>query len=464
MQRTTIIFFTLAMAWFLAGCEQPTTLEGLRQTGVLEVATRNTATTYYQGPRGPAGLEYELVSRFAESLGLEARFVVPDNIEELLSLVRTGQVHMAAAGLTITEERRRTLRFSIPYQQIKEQVVYLGGTKRPRKIADLIGGHLEIAQGSSHEETLQRLKQDHPQLSWQATDLEEDDLLYLVATGAIDYTVADSNQLALNQRFHPRLKAGFTLDEGEQLAWAFPRFGDDTLARAADAFLQGLKDDGTLKQLIERYYGHVGRLNLVDQRTFAKHIKTRLPRYIDWFKQAADGINMDWRLLAAVSYQESHWNAQAVSPTGVRGLMMLTQDTANYLKIQDRNDPKQSIFGGARYIRIIEDKIPQRIPEPDRLWLALAGYNVGFGHLEDARILTERQGGDPDKWVDVKQRLPLLAQKKFYKTVKYGYARGREPVSYVDNIRGYFDLLVWHTEQATTTEARQADNGTTKQD
>ena len=156
---------------------------------------------------------------------------------------------------------------------------------------------------------------------------------------------------------------------------------------------------------------------------------------------------MDWRLLAAVGYQESHWDPDAVSPTGVKGLMMLTQDAAKDIGIKDREDPQQSILGGAKYLASMHKRIPDRIPEPDRTWLALAAYNVGLGHLEDARMLTLKNKGDADKWVDVKKNLPLLTKEKWFKQTRYGYARGREPVRYVENVRTYYDILVWITDQ-----------------
>jgi membrane-bound lytic murein transglycosylase F len=216
---------------------------------------------------------------------------------------------------------------------------------------------------------------------------------------------------------------------------------DQSLLDEATGFLEEIRGDGTLAQLVERYYGHVGRLNFVDSRDFRRHLNLRLPPLIPFFKKAAGQTGIDWRLLASIGYQESHWDSTAVSPTGVRGIMMLTRATARQMKVRQRTDPEQSILGGARYLKVIERKIPDRIREPDRMWLTLAGYNVGFGHLEDARILTQRQGGDPDKWQDVKKRLPLLSEKKWYKSTKHGYARGREPVQFVENIRSYYALL-----------------------
>ena len=147
-----------------------------------------------------------------------------------------------------------------------------------------------------------------------------------------------------------------------------------------------------------------------------------------------------------MGYQESHWRANAVSPTGVRGLMMLTHATAKQLGVRDRTNPKQSILGGARYLQSLIRRLPERISGEDRLWLAIASYNVGMGHVEDARVLTERQGSNPNLWHQVKRRLPLLRQKRYYRTLKYGYARGNEPVTYVDNIRYYYDMLTWYEQ------------------
>ena len=157
--------------------------------------------------------------------------------------------------------------------------------------------------------------------------------------------------------------------------------------------------------------------------------------------------DFDWRKLAAASYQESHWNPSARSPTGVRGMMMLTLPTAAYVGVDNRLDPEQSIRGGAFYLKDMMERLPDTIPENQRIWFALASYNIGLGHVEDARRLTESMGMDPDAWADVKKVLPLLQQSKYYKQTRYGYARGSEAVHYVDSIRRYYDTLVWIDDQ-----------------
>ncbi|UCC56844.1 MAG: membrane-bound lytic murein transglycosylase MltF [Gammaproteobacteria bacterium] len=450
MAGLAIASFTLLVisGLALAGCSKPPTLlEQVRQQNELVVLTRNSPTTYYEGPEGPAGLEYDLVKRFSESLGVELRIVVPENFNDILPLVVRGDAHLAAAGLTVTDRRREQVRFGPVYQEVTQELVYRYGSGQPDSPDDL-KGILEIVAGSSHAERLHELQGEYPDLTWQEVEnAESEELLINVWQQLIDYTVVDSNELTINRRYYPELRPAFTLSPPEQLAWAFARSDDDSLYNAAVAFFEKIKSDGTLEQLIERYYGHITEFDYVGTRKYQAHIEQRLPAYRELFREAAAEHGLDWRLLAAVGYQESHWNPEAVSPTGVRGIMMLTHAAAKDLGITDRMDPAQSIHGGARYLTNMINNIPERIPEPDRTWLALASYNVGFGHLEDARVLTQKNKGDYDKWIDVKQNLPLLSQKKWFQQTRYGYARGREPVRYVENIRSYYDILVWYTER-----------------
>jgi membrane-bound lytic murein transglycosylase F len=439
----------------LGACSIPPPLvERIKASGELRVVTRNSGTTLYEGPEGLTGLEYDLVTLFARELGVKPHFIIPKRFDDLLPSVINGEAHLAAAGLTITPVRESQIRFGPSYQEITQQVIYRQGNRRPRKIEDLYGGKLVVLAGSSHEEELLRLKQTHPELTWERrADLESAELMKMVLDREIDYTIADSNEFAVTRRFMANLGVAFNLTDPQPLAWAMAHAEDSSLYYAMVDFINHIAENGTLDELIERHYGHIGRLNFVELKTFVKHYKKRLPKYETYFKEAEVISDIDWRTLAAIGYQESHWNPKAKSPTGVRGIMMLTLTTAKQMKIESRLDPRQSIIGGAKYLRYIEKKLPPRIEEPDRLWLTLAGYNVGFGHLEDARILTEHLGDNPDKWVDVKKHLPKLSLKKWYSGLKHGYARGNEPVNYVDNIRGYVELLRWQErkkQQANT--------------
>ena len=453
-------FLGLALA-SLSACEQQTQqaphppekvvkyanqLERVKKTGILTVLTRYDPTTYYEGADGFSGLEYDLVQLFAQHLQVKTNFIIPDTFAAILQKTLAGGADFAAAGISITEERKQQFLFTPAYHKITEQVIYRSGIKQPRKVSDLTNGILEIVKGTSHAESLLILQKETPELQWLTNDtLDTDGLLYLLNERLIDYTIADSNQITLIRRFYPKLNVAFNISPARYLAWAFKKSDDLSLYNEAVTFFEKIKKNKVLEQLLERHYGHTRNIKYVGNCTFRLHLQSHLPHYQKLFQEAADKFSFDWRLLAAISYQESHWNRHAVSPTGVKGLMMLTQATANQVGVKDRTNPKESIFGGALYLKQRLKKIPARIPDPDRTWFALASYNIGFGHLEDARIITQKLGKNPDKWVDVKKALPLLTKKKWYSQAKHGYARGKEPVIYVDNIRSYLDLLIWYT-------------------
>ena len=269
----------------------------------------------------------------------------------------------------------------------------------------------------------------------------------LVAEDVDSYTIADSNEFSITRRYHPQLGVAFNISDPQKLAWAFANGKDRSLYKKAVTFFNNLKTSGELESLIERHYGHISRYDYAGTYTYMYHVNKRLPKYRVMLDDASTKHNIDWRLLAATAYQESHWNPLAKSPTGVRGMMMLTNATAKQLGVESRTDPEQSIKGGAKYLRSLIDRMPVEMDEPDRTWIALAAYNVGLGHVKDAQLITELRGGNPYKWEDLKESLPLLRQKKWYKNTRYGYARGLEPVRYVENIRSYYDILRWHLDK-----------------
>lgn len=423
-------------------------LEQIKQQGYIRVLTRLAPSVYSSSESGFSGFEYDLVTLFAKQLDVKVKFIVPNTFNTILHQISSHQADIAAAGITITQERKKWMRFGPGYQTTQEQVVFRSGTKAPKKIEDLYSGILEVAQGTSYIESLNKLKTKHPDLTWNVNKtLDTDSLMYLVNEGLIDYTIADSH-LAYNiKQFYPKLYTSLNIAQSQQLAWALPLSEDDSLFNEVTNFFDKIKSDKTLQHLLDKHFGNNKQLGYVDNCTFRHHVLSRLPKYKSWFIEAGKKNNLDWRLLAAIGYQESHWIPDAESPTGVKGIMMLTKNTAQKLGFNNRIDPEQSIQGGAIYFKQRIKKIPPRIPEPDRTWFALASYNIGYGHLEDARIITQMRNSNPDKWINVKQSLPLLTEKEWYKKTKYGYARGNEPVQYVENIRGYYKLLVWLTEE-----------------
>lgn len=438
----------LALVFWLAGCSpepSQSQLYQIYQRDSLKVGILHGPTSYYVGVDGPTGFELELSQALADKLGVKLQLFPSYHLEELLQKLDSGQVDYIAGGLTLTQIRKGKYRASPAYRWINEILVFKQGNIWPRALDELTDT-VVVVKDSSHAETLQQLSLDAPELDWQQhPTLDADEILQQVVDGNIAYTLTDSNQLALNRRFYPNLSIAFTVRDNLPVSWLLAANTDDSLYAVLIEFFGTMYQSGELIALEDRYFGHVQKFDYVDTLAYIEAIEQTLPRFKAWFVNYAG--ELDWRLLAALSYQESHWDPKAKSPTGVRGLMMLTLPTAQQMGVSSRLDPEQSIRGGSRYLHRQVSRMPERIAMPDRLWFALASYNVGWGHVEDARILTQRDGADPDKWLDVKQRLPLLRQKSVYQTTKYGYARGDEAVTYVENIRRYYDTLLWVDER-----------------
>jgi len=427
----------------------------IKSRGVLRISTINSPLTYSIVDKAPAGMDYELAKRFAEYLGVKLEVTVRPNLSDLFDDLENGKADVLAAGLIYNDERLTKFSTGPTYYSVSQQLVYRIGTAQPKNLGDL-KGRLIVASGSAYLSTLRNIKENqYPDLDWAiSTDQTPGTLLQAVADGKIDYTVADSVTVGLMQRIHPQLAVAFDITDEEPVTWYIPREASSSLNAAMLDFFNQMGEEGSMARLDEKYLGRVGTFDYVDTKTFLQAIDKTLPGIQPLFEKYAK--NIDWRLLAAISYQESHWNSQATSPTGVRGMMMLTRNTADSVNVTDRTDPEQSIRGGSEYLGKIMDKIPEGIPNDERIWFALAAYNIGFAHMLDARKLTEKQQGNPDSWADVKLRLPMLSQKRYYNQTTYGYARGHEAYAYVENIRKYQISLVGYLEDQERKLAQKA--------
>ncbi|HEX7811067.1 MAG TPA: membrane-bound lytic murein transglycosylase MltF [Burkholderiales bacterium] len=417
-------------------------------TDELVVLVRNSPSTRFLGADGKyVGIEQDLLDMFAKDIGMKLRLIEYSNFAEILPALSRNAGHFAAAGLSATEERRRDFLFGPAYQSVQKVVAYNTDRARPRNVRDLVGKRVAAMAGTSGAEQLRAERDAVPKLRWDEVPIGDGmELLEQLSDGEYDYVVTDSNVVDLAQNFLPNIARAFHLGTPETLAWALPKDADPLLANQISDFFVRINGSGALRILLDRYYGHIERLDQGDVVAFLQRRVTVLPQYRGAFEEAQDLTGIDWRLLAALGFQESHWNPLATSPTGVRGLMMLTSETADRMNVSDRLEPRQNILAGARYFRMLKDTLPDRIPEPDRTWMTLAAYNVGYGHLEDARILTQRRGLNPDSWVDVRNTLPLLARSDYYTTVKRGFARGGEAVILTENIRNYYDILLRYEE------------------
>lgn len=445
--RTLLLLLAVVVLSACSPQPRPDHLTVVEERQVLRVGTLMNPTSYYFDHEREEGFEYDLAKRFADRLRVELEMVPRFDVNDLFTMLRNGDIDIIAAGLDKTPNRSALYRFGPAYDVISQKLVFKQGSRqRPRDLQQVTDGEIVVVEGSSHHDYLKSLGESIPSLQWRATrDHDAVELLRMVAAEEIDYTIADSNQLEVQRRAYPGLSVAFTVKREQAVAWALAGSQDDSLYTAVIEYFGEIRNSGRLAYIKERHFGHVKQFNYVTTSLFIDAVEEKLPQYIDLFKQHAGSL--DWRLLAAISYQESLWNPRAVSPTGVRGMMMLTLPTAKAMNVKSRLNAEQSIRGGARYMERMLRRIPARIPQPDRTWFALAAYNIGFGHLEDARVLTEKQGGNPDRWLDVKKRLPLLRQKQYYRTTRFGFARGDEPVTYVGNIRRFYDTLKWLDEQ-----------------
>ena len=422
-------------------------IAAIKERGELRVSTVLSPLTYSTFNDKDIGLDYELAQQFADYLGVKLKITVRQNISQLFDDLDHGNADMLAAGLVYNSERSKNYQPGPTYYSVSQQMVYRVGNTRPRNLSNVTADKLTVAPGQVVISDLQSLKETkYPDLSWTVDEKRGSvDLMQAVIDGKLDYTIADSVAIGLFQRVHPELAVALDITDEQPVTWFSLQDDDNTLSAAMLDFFNNMNEDGTLARLEEKYLGHGDDFDYVDTRTFLRAVDNVLPDLRPLFEKYASEI--DWKLLAAISYQESHWDPLATSPTGVRGLMMLTRNTAQSLGLSDRTDAEQSISGGMRYIQDMMTKVPESVPQEERIWFALAAYNMGYAHMLDARALTAKQKGNPDSWADVKQRLPLLSQKPWYSKLTYGYARGHEAYTYVENIRKYQISLVGYLQE-----------------
>ncbi|AMG65288.1 membrane-bound lytic murein transglycosylase MltF [Providencia stuartii] len=419
-------------------------LNQILSRGELRVSAISSPLIYLDDEANLHGFDYELVQSFADYLGVKLIITMRPTVELIFDDIEEGNADIGVAGLLYNKDRLQKMKTGPSYLNVTQQLVYRKGSTRPKSFND-IKGKLVVMAGSAHASTLKSLAGKYPELTWQeTTEYTTNQLLEMVAEGLIDYTLEDSISVALQQRIHPEIAVGFDLVDDHAITWYMKRLNDDSLNAALLDFFNVSNEIDLLARLDEKYFSHVSSFDYFDTISFINAINKKLPNYQPLFEKYA--TTLDWKLLAAIAWQESHWDPLATSPTGVRGLMMLTKPTAETMGVADRLDAEESIKGGAAYLEYLMQRLPVSIADDDRIWFALAAYNMGYGHMQDVRKLTEMQGGDPDRWLDVKSRLPLLTQKKYYSQLNYGYARGHEAYRYVENIRRYHQSLVGYLQ------------------
>lgn len=433
-----------ALSLFLSGCGFFTP-DPLPLNNELIVLTHPGPLTYdtSEGESAPpSGFDYDLIQSFAQEQGLTVRFIaVPRH--ELQDRLANHEGHMAAGWLTPDQDPR--FKYSAPYFTSRDILVSHETSSPITRLEDLNGKTVFANRGSRQYRILQDFQKQYPNLTIKAYPSETPlDLLAALANREIEIALIDKAILDIGLNFYPMLQPGLPLGEPHPIAWMFPADGDPRVFELAQAFIEKTQKESTILYLQDRYLGHLERLTPTDAAVFINRLSSLLPKYQHYFKQAQLETGIDWRLLAALAYQESHWNPLATSRTGVRGIMMLTEETADRLGVSNRLDPAESILAGARYVGMLRDTIPESTPEPDRTWQAIAAYNLGAGHFSAGRTIARQKGADPNFWYEMKKILPLLARPEYYQRLKSGRARGGEAVIMVENIRLYYDIMLRH--------------------
>lgn len=405
----------------------------------LIVGTINNPVSYFIGTNGETGLEYELSKAFANYLNVDLEMFPLNSADALFQALAQGKIDIAAASLFYQQDRSEKFKLGPAYHAASWQLTYRKGERRPITLENL-SGKLVIPANSALNNILLAKKEKYPSLTWETSELSQEELLFQVAEGKIDYTIATSTEVSVNQQIKPQIAIAFNVTDEFTVHWYLSDKGSSELQAALLDFMNSAIENGLIARIEEKYFNHLNQFDYVDTRSYLNAIETVLPKYAPLFEKYKG--DLDWRLLAAISYQESHWNPEATSPTGVRGMMMLTKATADRMNITNRLDPEQSIKAGSEYLHLLLKQMPDTILKEDRIWFALAAYNMGLGHLLDVRRLTKQLGGNPDNWLDVKKNLPLLAQKRYFTHLKYGYARGYEAFQYVENIRRYMNSIM----------------------
>ncbi len=417
-----------------------TDLDQILASGELVLLTQENAHNYYRYNGAPMGFEYELAKAFADYLGVRLTVKTVDTWDGLIDGLTRGDGALVGASMTVTESRKRQVRFSDPYLTIQQHIIVHRSSRKINTPEDLAGRTVHVAAGTSYHERLKSLQEEGLTLSIETHEgTSTEDLLRKVASRDVPVTVADSNVALLNRRYYPRIAIKGALKAPEQLAWAVHRDARKLLYRI-NTFFRTIRENGRFSEIYGRYYGDVTEFDYVNMMMFQRKVAAVLPRYAGFIREAAEENGFDWRLIAAQMYQESHFDPLARSHANAIGLMQLLPKTAKSLSVTDIFDPEQNIRAGVRHLKAVYELFDQA-KENDRMMIALATYNIGYGHMFDARNLARRKGLDPNRWASIAQTLPLLMQREYYADAKYGYCRGSEPVNYIRQVMRYYDIL-----------------------
>ncbi|MBF0303872.1 MAG: membrane-bound lytic murein transglycosylase MltF [Desulfamplus sp.] len=420
-----------------------TALSNILKSGKIRMLTENSPNSYYIYRDQPMGFEYELAKEFAAFIQVELEVITP-NLDSIFSYLNMDMGDFVAAGITITETREQDMLFTQPYMDVEQKFIYHKSKLPIKSIDELPGRTIHVSSNTTYHDRMLELKNSGINIDMVVHDeLATEELIRMVSDNENDvsYTVAYSHIALLNYRYYPDICIGISLYDKEHLGWAV-RKSNTALSDKMIQFFHIIKNNGVFNRIYEKYYGHLAtNFDYPDLKAFHEDVEKRLPKYQKTIIKESERHGFDWRIIAALIYQESRFEPTARSETGVRGLMQVTEEAAKEMGITNRRDTMQNLKAGIGYLNILYKKFNDIPDNMDRMKFALASYNVGYGHVLDAQDIARRYGMNPNRWDSLNKTLPLLSKRGYYSKTKYGYARGHEPVKYIKKVFAYYDIL-----------------------
>ena len=421
-------------------------LARIKKESLIVFGARVGPTSYYEVKNKLLGFEYELMEEFSKYIYVDLSIVQAENIYESKKQLFDRDVDILV-GFD-TKDNDANAKRSYPYHRIDHYIVSNSRyTIIDTKYQNLESYEIHTINSPTITANLDVLKKSYEKLNYKIWDDKNiDELLNKLINNDIRLIVLTSDEFKLFKKYYNNLEIVYRISSNEALSWLLPSNVGKDLENKLTEFFSYLIKNNKLNNIYSKYFRD-NTHTFVGTKIFLNDYLNIFPKYEFHFFQASKKFGLDWKLLASIGYQESRWDDKAISYTGVRGLMMLTNDTAKELGVSNRIDPKQSIYGGAEYLNKLLKRLPDGLADDERIWFAVAAYNIGMGHVLDAVTLAQNDGIKVSKWTHLEPYILKLSQSKYYKKTKYGYARGWETAKYIQNIKQYYDILVFLDSQ-----------------
>ncbi len=435
-----ILLLSLFLAVGVSGCNRDKGEAVKKPPLTLTVITANNSLCYYSYRGESFGFEYALVSEFARRKGMKLSVMVMNNWDDMIRAVQTGKADIIAANMQVTPERSEKVLFMKPHLYDREVVVVNRNMKDVTFLKDLRGEEISFIQSSFRETFIASLQSRIPGVRFEELKNKGvEEVLADIADGRKNATIVPSLMFKVNRRYFPDLKSVGWVSDTLAFSWGVHK-ENRSLKEELDTFLQDILHDNFYKKVYDAYFDNVDTFYRLNIKKFRKQFSTKFQRYKEKTIQEAKRWNIDWRLIAAQMFQESHFSATARSNRGAYGLMQLMPATMRELGVRNRRNPYENIAAGIRYVAWLKRQF-EDFPEDQQMFFALAAYNVGIHHLWDAVNLARSKGLDEQQWVNVRLTLSLLTKKEYFQKAAYGYCNARETLNYVSNIMMYYDIL-----------------------